>query len=257
MKLSAFTFVWIAVSASAQVSDFEDADFKKADSIARLYPHHSLYNLKALADKLTLSLSKDEEKFKAIYTWVCLNIKNDYELYRINRHQREIRKTKAELTIWYKEFSKVLFKKLLDEHTTICTGYAYLVKEMAAQIGILCVIVDGYGRSPGSKLKENYPNHSWNAVNLNGKWYLCDPTWSSGRIDRETMQFVHIYNELFFLTEPNLFIQSHYSLDSAWRFGNRESLTSWIQFKRSAQAESSSLTKVLNRSSPRKLNKER
>jgi transglutaminase/protease-like cytokinesis protein 3 len=215
MKLIAFTFAWIAVSASAQISDFEDADFKKADSMARSYPHHSLYDLKALADKLTVSLNRDEEKFRAIYTWVCLNIKNDYELYSINKHQHVVRKSKAELDAWYKEFSKVMFQRLLHERKTICTGYAYLVKELSTQIGISCIAVDGYGLTSGTKVK--YPNHTWNAVNLNGKWYLCDPTWSSGKIDSESKQFVNRYNDSFFLTDPKIFNRNHYPLDEKWK----------------------------------------
>ncbi|MBX2917571.1 MAG: hypothetical protein KF856_20065 [Cyclobacteriaceae bacterium] len=215
MRFAAILWL-LALCASAQVSDFKEADFGRADSVARLYPNHSLNSLPDLAIKLTHSLESDEEKFRAIFTWVCLNISSDYELYIKNKKGRENCRTKAELTAWYSSFGSEMFQKLLKDHTTICTGYAYLVRELALAVGIECVIVDGYGRTPGSKLKKYFPNHNWNAVKLNGKWYLCDPTWASGKISSDTKQFIGIYNDLYFLMDPILFNRNHSPLESKW-----------------------------------------
>ncbi|MBX2898944.1 MAG: hypothetical protein KF775_04815 [Cyclobacteriaceae bacterium] len=216
MRLVAFTWLWMALSASAQISDFKDADFKKADKVARLYQHHSLYDLKALADKLTSGLQNDEEKFRAIFTWICLNIKNDYELFKLSIHERQVRTDKAELDTWHKEFSKVIFRRLLEEHTTICTGYAYLVRELALVAGIDCIMIDGYSLTPTSQPNKELPNHSWNGVKLNNKWYLCDATWASGSIEAVTHKFKPRYDDRFFLMEPNVFVRSHFPLDTAW-----------------------------------------
>jgi transglutaminase/protease-like cytokinesis protein 3 len=208
---------WLpALCASAQVSDFKEADFRKADSVAALYPNHSLNSLPDLAIKLTHALERDEEKFRAIFTWVCLNISNDYELYLKNKKGRENCRTKAELTAWYLRFGSAMFQKLLTHHTTICTGYAYLVRELALAVDIECVIVDGYGNTPGSKLKKGFPNHNWNAVKLSGKWYLCDPTWASGKISSENKQFVARFNDFYFLTDPKAFGRNHFPLESQW-----------------------------------------
>ena len=65
------------------------ADFAKADSVAALYPDHSLRDLRTLSHKLTTSLSTEEEKFRALYKWVCDNIANDYSFYAINKSKRE------------------------------------------------------------------------------------------------------------------------------------------------------------------------
>jgi transglutaminase/protease-like cytokinesis protein 3 len=215
MRLS-IVFCIATLTARAQVSDFKDADFRRADSIARLYPNHSLKSLPDLAFKLTSSLSGDAEKFRALFTWVCLNISSDYELYVKNKKGRESCKSEAELSEWYARLRKELFQKLLKDRTTICTGYAYLVRELALAVGIECVIIDGYGRPPGSKLKRGFPNHNWNAVKLNGKWYLCDPAWASGRIDRVSKEFVVKFNVSFFLAEPESFSKNHYPVDIKW-----------------------------------------
>jgi transglutaminase/protease-like cytokinesis protein 3 len=50
---------------------------------------------------------------------------------------------------------------------------------------------------------------------LNGKWYLCDATWSSGYLD-EKDSFIKVYNDGYFLTDPILFGKSHLPTDSNW-----------------------------------------
>lgn len=198
-------------------ADFPDADFRRADSIAALYPRHSLRDLRALAYKLTSPLSTQAEKFRSIYTWICTNIANDYGLYLKNERQRHKYTDPAQRKAWNREFSARVFKILLEEHKTVCTGYAYLVKELAFHAGIKCEVVDGYGRTAQSNIHgEGVANHSWNAVFLHNKWYLCDATWSSGAIDAKTGRFVKKYDTVYFLTDPALFIRNHYPLDSAW-----------------------------------------
>ncbi|MBX2893897.1 MAG: hypothetical protein KF763_00530 [Cyclobacteriaceae bacterium] len=95
------------------------------------------------------------------------------------------------------------------------------MRELALVVDIECVIVDGYGRTLGSKLKKGFPNHNWNAVKLNEKWYLCDPTWASGKISAENKQFVARFNDFYFLTEPSVFGRNHFPLEPKWLLGGK------------------------------------
>jgi hypothetical protein len=213
-------FLMVVQSASlrAQLAGCTELHFKKADSVAALYPDHSLNDLKILAYKLTASLPTEEEKFRAIYSWVCNNIIGDYSLYLINKRKRDqLSNNLTALNEWNKKFSMQVFNKLLIDRKTICTGYAYLIRELSAHAGLNCVIVDGYGRTAQSNIGgTGTANHSWNAIKLHGKWYLCDATWSSGVIDAETNRFIKKYNDSYFLSDPELFIRNHYPLDTAW-----------------------------------------
>lgn len=205
-----------SLNLSAQISDFPDADFRKADSVAALYPHHALTDLAVLSNKLTSPLKKDEEKFRAIYRWVCNNISNDYTLFVKHKKQRDRLDAKS-FEAWNRKFSTRAFRILVNEHRTICTGYARLVSELALFSGIECRVVDGYGRSGQSNNGgKGVVNHSWNAVRLDNKWYLCDPTWSSGVIDGATRQFVKKFDSVYFLLAPDMFIQNHYPVDPAF-----------------------------------------
>lgn len=208
----------LAFQSYAQISDFNHIHFKKADSIALSYQNETLYNLPQLAFKLTNNLDTEAEQFRAIYRWVCNNISNNYGLYLKNKHKRNRYKNDSiKLKNWNNTFRKTLFKKLLKHQTTICTGYAYLVKELAELANLECEIIQGYGRVSTTDIENlDLPNHSWNAIKLNNKWYLCDPTWASGIPNRKTNQFRFQYNDGFFLTEPELFAVNHFPVDKKW-----------------------------------------
>ncbi len=171
-----------------------------------------------LGIKLGAAFSNDVEKFRAIYTWVCQNIESDYALsVEYGRMRDKYVSNPAEWKKWNKKFSKRVFQKMQTENRTICTGYVWLVSQMALAAGIECRIVDGYGRTSKVNTRiPGVPNHSWNAVKLNGKWYLCDPTWSSGSIDGTSKEAIQRYDDAYFLAEPSQFIRDHYPLDTAW-----------------------------------------
>ncbi|WP_299227349.1 transglutaminase domain-containing protein [uncultured Psychroserpens sp.] len=210
--------VIFACQSNAQISDFGAINFKKADSIALACKTDDASNLPYLSHKLTSNLTTDVEQFRAIYMWVCGNIENDYSLYLKNSRKRQkFQNDSAKLNDWNTRFNKVLFRKLLKHEKTICTGYAYLVKELSRLANINCEIVHGFGRTSTINIDRlNNPNHSWNAVQLNDKWYLCDPTWASGIPNPKTFQFKFQYNDGFFLADPQLFAVNHHPIDEKW-----------------------------------------
>jgi len=228
MKLKAtLFFLLVALQCNAQSSDFNSISFKKADSIALSYKNERLTNLPELSYKLTSHLTTDAERFRAIYRWVCGNISNDYRLYFKNHRKRQrFQNDSLKLKAWNDEFKKVLFKKLLKKNTTICTGYAYLVKELCNLAHLDCEIVQGYGRTSMTTIETlTLPNHTWNAVKLDGKWYLSDATWASGIPNPETNRFEFHYNNGFFFPNPKLFAINHYPVDKKWLLLDRNAPT--------------------------------
>jgi hypothetical protein len=203
---------------NAQISDFNHIDFKKADSIALSLKEENLSNLPQLAYKLTANLNTDIERFRAIYRWVCDNIANDYGLYiKNNRKRQRFKEDSIKLNAWNTKFRLKLFNTLLNKKRTICTGYAYLVKTLANFAHLECEIVQGYGRVSTTNIETlDLPNHSWNVIRLNKKWYLCDPTWASGIPNPKTNKFNFNYNDGFFLTNPELFAVNHFPIESKW-----------------------------------------
>jgi len=216
-KLLFIALYFIVFHHVAQQTDFKHINFKKADSIAHLYKNNSLNNLPLLSYKLTYRLNTDVEKFRAIYMWVCKNIKSDYNLTeKVLSKGEKYRNNPEALLIWNTSIKDKFLKKLLTEKKTICTGYAFLTKELCALANIDCKIINGYAKSPDFNTNKLFPNHSWNAVKLNNKWYLCDPTYASGYFSVEENKSVFDYNDGYFLTDPNLFVINHYPTNKKW-----------------------------------------
>lgn len=213
---------------NAQVSDFKGIDFTQADNIAKLNRGHSLKNLPILAHRLTHNLKTDVEKFRAIYVWVCNNITGDSSVEsKVIRKRNKFKNDSMGFMAWNNLYQKTAFKKLLKQKRTLCTGYAYLIKELSFLVNIDCVIVDGYGRAVESNMDTlEMANHSWNAVKLNNKWYLCDATWSSGYFLNHA--FIKDYNDGYFLTVPVLFAKNHFPLDKKWLLTDRINETEFI-----------------------------
>lgn len=212
LKLSVVLCVCVIVGshAYAQIDDFRSIDFHKADSMALLFPKYPLKDLRVLAERLTGPLQTEPEKFRAIYKWICYNIDYDYSLYLLNKRKRSRLSDPVELAEWNTKINAAVFKTLLNHHRTVCTGYAYLVKELCYHAGITSNIIHGFGRDAyGKEPIAQLPDHSWNRVRLNGNWYLCDVTWSSGAMNPRTWEYVRKYNDTYFLQAKEEFAKRH------------------------------------------------
>ncbi|HLT33088.1 MAG TPA: transglutaminase domain-containing protein [Aquaticitalea sp.] len=236
------------------MSDFEKFDFQKADRMALACKNDGLVNLPELVHNLTAELSTDVEKFRAIYRWVCGNIANDYRLYEKNMRKRQrFKDDSLKLKAWNDEFRKRSIRTMIEEKRAICTGYAYLVQEMSKLANIRCEVVNGYARTSTINVETlAMPNHSWNAVQLNGEWYLCDPTWASGIPNPNTFVFEFNYNDGFFLPPPELFAVNHYPLDTKWLL-IKEGAPSFDDFLEAPIFYGSAYANLVSYSEPKKM----
>ncbi len=233
MKQILFIFILlVSFTIKAQKQDFKHIKFGKADSIANYYQGYSLKNLPILTYKLTQNLDTQVEQFRAIYTWVCSNIESDHSFGEITlRKRKKLKNDSLSFLNWKTKVLPKVFERLLEDKKTICTGYAYLIKEMSALVDIDCEIVDGYSRTTTRNVGEiNIPNHSWNAVKLNNKWYLVDATMASGYFNIDENKFVKDYNDGYFLVEPDLFVKRNYPLDPKWLLTkNKTALSQFVE----------------------------
>jgi len=215
-KISLLFCFLLCTIVTAQITDFDDINFTKADNIAKRHSNLDLKNLPFLAHNLTFDLPTEAEKFRAIYTWVCSNIKGDLvQDSKVSKNRKKFQKDSVGYVNWNNAYKNKAIKKLLKQNKTMCTGYAYLIKELCFLANIECKIINGYGRSTTTNVDTlQLVNHSWNAVKLSDKWYLCDATWSSGYFINDV--FIKDYNLGYFLTEPILFAKNHYPINKKW-----------------------------------------
>jgi len=165
--------------------------------------------VKQLASQITNGIQSDSLKVRAIYEWITDNIAYDVDL------GNGAKPIKAEI---YAETQKS--EKVLEQRKAVCMGYTSLFEELCMLNNIKTYIVSGYSKSIDPytrKLSFSGDRHSWNAVKINGNWYLCDPTWSAGFINVQTGTFNKQRNEEFYLCNGKTFIKRHIPLDPLWQ----------------------------------------
>ncbi|RKP50007.1 transglutaminase [Cohnella endophytica] len=103
----------------------------------------------------------DHQKEKAIHDWIVTNVAYDTRL------------------VSYSAYDGIVKGK------TVCQGYALLTYEMMRQAGIPVKIVEGTSRGIA---------HTWNLVQIGGKWYQLDTTWDDPIPDVKGRTTYNYYN---------------------------------------------------------------
>ncbi|MEM9073003.1 MAG: transglutaminase domain-containing protein [Myxococcota bacterium] len=96
---------------------------------------------------------------------------------------------------------------------SVCAGYANLFHAMAREMDLESAVVVGDTRKQDGDISGE--GHAWNAVRIEGKWYLVDVTWDSGHL-RGT-EFVPNYRTDYFLTPPDVIGLDHLPDAPEWQ----------------------------------------
>lgn len=172
-----------------------------------------------LAQKLSALGKTDMEKTRAIFRWITEHIEYNMIYYRRNKEQESVKfefEAPDDPATPLPSLDERIADKVLQRKTAFCDGYSRLFKFLCDATGIRSVIIKGYARNGnGSPLKHFAVNHTWNAVAIENKWYLLDVTWASGFVSYNN-EFIRQYNNFYFFTPPELFINDHYPEDLEW-----------------------------------------
>jgi len=130
----------------------------------------------SLANHLTKGKTSEKEKFDAIFAWVASNIRYDFSTYYSSGGHSVQR-----------------VKRLLKYRSGICMDYAFLMDTLCRLSGITNVSVPGYAKDEIFDVGDSLylDNHAWNAVKLDGLWYVYDVTWASGRPEYHFTKFTN------------------------------------------------------------------
>lgn len=174
----------------------------------------------SLSKKLTAPYKTQIEKVRSIFRWITENIEYDVEGYHDLKgvYSSLLRPTISNIdSIVQKDYNDRIVEKVLLERKAICDGYARLFKTLCDHDNIQSVVISGYIRwysDPIGLVTDK--RHAWNAVYLNNKWQLLDPTWASGTVDDAVTKFTKKYNDFYFLTDPVKLFNDHYPSDTKW-----------------------------------------
>ncbi|XP_068194109.1 kyphoscoliosis peptidase [Antennarius striatus] len=162
-----------------------------------------VYDVKVIVQRITQGARNELERLRAIWVWLCHNIEYDVSGYL--GHTDKVSSP----------------EEVIATGRGVCCSYSNLCAEMCRQMGIECHEVPGYskgiGYRQGQSLKNVKSDHLWNAVLLGGQWFLLDACWGAGRVDMEHESFVKRFDDFYFLTDPEEFIDSHFPDEEKWQ----------------------------------------
>lgn len=190
--LISILFSQIANSQNSTQSEFAAVD-KKVLQI----PLEMTRSTDQIASYIASNFSSDKDKTRAAFVWVSTNISYDVQnMYAVNLYE--------------KEEDKII--KTLQTRKGICSNYANLFAEICTKVGIKAYVVGGYTKQ---KTTIDLLSHAWTAANIDGKWFLFDPTWASGYVSGG--KFTKKLNNTFFKVNPETFIKKHMPFDYLWQ----------------------------------------
>ena len=103
-------------------------------------------------------------------------------------------------TYWKKPIN---LKSILasEDRTTVCAGYAWVLKELSSQAGISCEVVSGETKYSHNDINTFSGSHAWNLLELDGKKILVDVTWADYN-DYMDMKWIDV--------QPSVMIGTHF-----------------------------------------------
>lgn len=197
--------------------------YRQADERAMQVRTWMIYHPDILVDSLTSPFTDDFSKIRAIFTWIATNIEYDLKAFLEQRtdHQDVF--------------------EILASGKALCSGFSSLFRYFCDKANIECEIIEGYAKAFGYKPGEKFssPNHAWNAVYIEGNWYLLDVTWASGTPEYLSGRKRKPDLNTFFLPPPEELIKTHLPEDPSWQLLDRKVTLDEFETGRTIVAETS------------------
>ncbi len=174
------------------------ASFAVIDLRMDKIPIDSMSTAKAISNYINANFKTENDKIRAVFYWTSSNISYDVENMNSNK-------------TFLSEEERIV--KTLKSKKGICGDYALLFNTITSSVGVKSYQISGYTRQNG---KIDILSHAWCAAKIDNKWYLFDPTWGAGFVEKN--KFSKKINNRYFKVDPNQMIQSHMPFDYLWQF---------------------------------------
>lgn len=159
-------------------------------------PDHLSQDVTSLARYLTASAASPRLKAERIFLWITANINYDVPMLRATEGGG---------------FRDCTPANVLRRRQSVCQGYANLFQALGRQAGLEVEVVGGWARSNISA----GDSHAWNAIKLDGSWYLVDCTWGAGYVKGD--DYYRSFAPFYFMTAPKDLITSHFPEEPRWQ----------------------------------------
>lgn len=157
-------------------------------------------NIDQISNSLQLQSLSESKKVRSIFTWMARHISYDTE-------------AAASLEIPSQQPEDVIARR-----TAVCEGYARLFNTLCEKNNIESRMVVGFVKPRATDIiRAEIPNHAWNAVKVNGRWFLVDVGWASQALSQAPQTEKSYALNMFYLVNPSRLIQTHFPEDPMWQ----------------------------------------
>ncbi len=179
---------------------FGQSQFALIDKKMNTIPESSTVSTTLIAKYINSNFNTENDKIRAVFYWIATNIRYDIDnMYAIN----------------FNETAEDKINKTLKSKKGVCINYAEIFNDIANKVGVKSFVIEGYTKQNG---KTDYVAHAWCGSKIDNKWFVFDPTWGSGGIQKN--KFISKLDSFYFKTDPNKIINSHIPFDYLWQFSN-------------------------------------
>lgn len=193
-------------------------NFVEVDRKVLAYPQFA--SLQDLGIRIQNDFPEDISRVRAAFIWLTHNI--GYAAYRdreepaadrISYSSEAERLEGIDALVWAK------INRAFEKRQGVCIDYSLMLNALMEQFALPSKIITGIVKTEVKAIAEapHYLNHSWNAVQLEGRWKLMDATWAAGFVDSKTRQFVPSFQEHYFFTDPADFALHHLPANLKWQ----------------------------------------
>ena len=155
------------------------------------------------AREIISGCTSDKEKAHAINTWVAENIYFDYDNFSHSKPRPSCDAV-----------------DVFKSRVTVCEGYAALMNAMCRAVGVPCRQILGQIVTSNSYFLPyetapllNEGGHAWVEIYVDGKWFMCDPTWDSRNVYEYGEKTYSPSVDKYFCSDIKSFSKEHYTID--------------------------------------------
>ncbi|MBC3542193.1 transglutaminase domain-containing protein [Rufibacter sediminis] len=192
---SVFFFFLLCFQVFAQKTS---RDSYAVPSVAPVIPAAQTKSVDGIAHFINRHYKTPQEKVQAIYQWLAANVVYDVQALSLGPQYYE---------------RQALITQTLATRKALCQGYAEVFHALCAQTGIPSYLITGFVVPRSTSTPRS---HAWCAAQLDGQWYLFDPTWGAGQLENGT--FVSRINQRYYMVPPARMVQTHLPFDPLWQF---------------------------------------
>lgn len=153
-------------------------------------------SIAALGAALVERAPEEYRRAKAIHDWIADRVAYDYDAYFSNKFPDQDAET------------------VFRTHVGVCAGYSNLFVAIAKAAKLDAVVVVGDAKGSGGEVDGR--GHAWNAVKVDGAWFLLDTTWDAGTLG-DDKQFKKKYRTDYLFTPPEILRADHFPREEKWQ----------------------------------------